>query len=199
MVRRLNRAAALVLIVTTGLVGCHLTGGMPADLGTGHGRVDRTFAAPLSRSVRATIDALDELNVHPKGLSVRAMEAVSDIGKPGWAAETNAEFFPDDQSFHELFDDHVLNVKGAQPVPFNPVLVTYKGETEDGRPVSVVVRAQPPDATRTMVMVRVGRDGDEANGRKLLDQVTGRMPGTDVPPSDNPPASPPADLPALPN
>ena len=208
-----RRAAVGALVGLIGLAGCHLTGGKLGDIGEGHGRVDRTFAAPLGRSTRAMIDALDELDVHPKGLSVRAMDSVSDIGKPGWASETNAEFFPDDLAFHELFDEHRLNIKGGtEPVPFNPVLVTYTGETADGRLVSVMVRAQPPDASQTLIMTRIGRSGDEPGSRKLLDRIAERMPGTAVtapalkaaPPAATGPASAagapaaPAELPALP-
>jgi len=191
MDRLRGMVAWIALLGFVGLAGCHLTGALPVDLGEGHGRVDRTYSASLGNSVRATIEALDELGVHPKGLSVRAMEAVSDIGKPGWKAETNAEYFPDDQSFHDLFDKHQLSVAGAESSPFNPVLVTYKGETPDGRAISVVVRAQPPDASQTMIMTRVDRDGDGVWGRKLLDQVGERLNLLPPPPAD------PA-LPALP-
>jgi len=194
MRRLCGKGGLITLTLLVGGVGCHLTGALPVDLGEGHGRVDRTYSASLGNSVRATIEALDELGVHPKGLSVRAMEAVSDIGKPGWKAETNAEYFPDDQSFHDLFDKHQLSVAGAEPSPFNPVLVTYQGETPDGRAISVVVRAQPPDASQTMIMTRVGRDGDGVWGRKLLDQVGERLNLLPPPPAGT--AS--ADLPPLP-
>ena len=157
------------------LVGCHLTGDLPVDLGEGHGRVDRTFTASLPNSVRATLGALDDLEIHPKGGTVRANDAVSNLGKPGWATATNDDFFPDNEAFHDLFDAQRLSVKGADPIPFAPILMAYKGETGDGRAVSVVVRSQPPEALRTQVMARIGREGDAALCQQLLDRIAERL------------------------
>jgi len=173
LIRGMDAWIALSMLV--GVAGCHLTGGLPANLGEGHGRVDRSFSTGLSQSVRATIDALDDLKVSPKDLSVRAIDAVSEVGKPGWVSATNAEYFPDNQAFRDLFDKHKLSVEGAEPTPFNPVQLTYRGETEDGRSVSVIVRSQPPDASQTLLMTRVGRGGDEALSRKLLDRIAERL------------------------
>ena len=167
--------AWIALSMLVGVAGCHLTGGLSANLGEGHGRVDRTFSTGLGQSVRAMIDALDDLKVSPKDMSVRAIDAVSEVGKPGWASATNAEYFPDNQAFRDLFDKHKLSVEGAEPTPFNPAQVTYRGETEDGRSVNVIVRSQPPDASQTLIMARVGRNGDEAWSRKLLDRVAERL------------------------
>ena len=75
MLRRWRFAPALLL--ASGLAGCHLTGAMPVDLDPGHGRVDRTYATSLGGSVRATLDALDDLEVAPKSMTIRANEHVS--------------------------------------------------------------------------------------------------------------------------
>ena len=187
---RLNRViVALVLAVPPGLVGCHLTRATPADLGPGRGRVDRTFSASLANSVRAAIDALDDLEVHPKNITIRANESASDIGEPGWDAQTNSEYFPDDASFHDLFDAQRLTVAGSDPVPFAPILMSYRGVTADGLAVNIIVRSQPPDARQTIVMARVGREGDEDLAKKLVDRIDERLkllPGqpatTDLPP-----------------
>ncbi len=186
MQRSHGTAAWIALSLLLGAAGCHLTGGLPVDLPEGHGRVDRTYSASLGHSVRAAIDSLDELKVRPKHASVRAIDAVSDVGEPGWAAETNAEYFPDNQAFRDLFDKHKLSINGAEPTRFNPALVNYKGETEDGRSVVVIVRAQPPDASQTLVMTRVGHNGDEAWSRKLLDRITERLNGLPKMPVDPP-------------
>ena len=167
--------AALVLVVTFAVAGCHLTGGSPADLGPGRGRVDRTFPVSLANSVRGMIDTLDDLQVRPKNITIRANEAASNLGKPAWNAQTNSEYFPDDASFHDLFDAQRLTVKGAEPVPFAPILMSYQGETEDGLAVNIVVRSQPPDAAQTMIMARVGHDGDEALARQIIDKVATRL------------------------
>ena len=185
-------AAWIALSVLLGAAGCHLTGGLPSTLSDGHGRVDRAYKASLARSVRAVISTLDDLKVKPKDLAIRAIDAVSDQGPPGWAAATNSDYFPDNESFHDLFDKHRLNVAGAEPTPFNPVQVTYKGETEDGRSVAIIVRSQPPDASETLIMTRVGREGDDAWSRKFLDLVTERLPGSTKPAADALPALPAA-------
>ena len=174
--RRLRgKVAWIALVLLAGGAGCHLTGGVPADLGEGHGRVDRTFATNLGTAIQATLGALDDLEVRPKGGTVRANDAVSDLGKPGWASATNTEFFRDDQSYRDLFERQLLSIKGADPIHFAPILMTYKGEAKDGRVVSVVIRSQPPDATQTLIMTRLGRDGDEAWSQQLLGRVGDRL------------------------
>lgn len=173
--RRPSPARVLALFLAVGLAGCHLPGGLPMELGPGRGRVDRTYPASLSHSVRATIAALDDLGVHPKGLIVRAIDASSDIGKPGWKDETNAEYLPDNQSYRDLFDLHRMSGTSEESIPFNPVLITYQGETAEGQAVHVVVRSEPPDASKTLIMTRVGRDGDEGWSGKLLDRVADHL------------------------
>ena len=172
--RRPIPSLAVALVLAIGVMGCHLTGGLPVELSSGHGRVDRTFTASLGNSVQAAVSALDDLGVHPKEASVRAVDAVSDIGAPGWPTQTNAEYIPDDQAFRNLFDQHLLAVPNSEPTRFNPILVTYKGETVDGQTVTVIVRAQPPDASQTMVMTRVGRS-DEVAGKKLIVRIAERL------------------------
>ncbi len=175
MHRLRGMAAWLVLSITVGAAGCHLTGALPVDLPEGHGRVDRTYSSSLSQSVRAAIDSLDDLKVRPKHASVRAIDAVSDVGEAGWAEQTNAEYFPDNAAYRDLFDKHKMSLEGSEPIRFNPALVTYRGETQDGRSVSVIVRSQPPDASQTLVMTKVGHGGDEAWSRKLLDRIAERL------------------------
>lgn len=206
--RCLTPRSTIALVLAVGIVGCHLPGNMPVELSPGRGRVDRTFTASLGNSVQAAVGALDDLGIHPKEASVRAVDAVSNIGPPGWESETNAEYIPDDAAFRNLFDQHLLVVAGQEPSRFNPVLVTYKGVTVDGESVTVIVRAQPPDATQTMVMTRVGRSGDEVAGRKIIDRIEARLKEATPKPVGDPAAAPapgspaasPADpaLPALP-
>ena len=196
MDRRRGLVAALWLIPLVGLAGCHLMGGSASDLGAGRGRVDRTYPASLKHSTRAMIVALDDLRVTPEGGSVRAMTAVSDMGKRGWEGQTNAEFFPENETFHDLFDAHQLNAVGVPTAFFNPVQVSYKGQTAEGKAVNVIVRSQPPDAATTLVMVRVGRDGDEAWGRTFLDKVNAHLEAKGqlqpaAAASNAPPATPP--------
>lgn len=193
--RRRTIAPLLALAVAAGVAGCHLTSKLPAEIEPGKGRVDRTFGAGLAESIRATLSALDELAVKPKGITIRANDRSTDLDKPGWASQTNDEYFPDDSSFRDLFERQRLAVLGSEPIPFAPILISYRGETEDHRPVAVVVRLVPPDALRTEVQARVGREGDEANGRKLLDQIAGHLPKSASEPTPAAPA-PPADKPA---
>lgn len=173
MLRR--RSFAPILLLLAGLAGCHLTGGMPVDLDPGRGRVDRTFIVGLGRAVRATLDALDDLEVAPKALTIRANDSASEQGGPKWQGQSNAEFLPDDASFRDLFEFQRMNVEGQGPIPFAPILVSYKGELRDGRDVVVVVRSLPPEARETRIMARIGRNGDEALGRKLIDDIAERL------------------------
>lgn len=195
------------IVVVAGLAGCHLTGagegGMPADLEAGRGRVEKTYTASLGQSVRATLDALDELDVKPLDGTIRANESASQLGKAKWVGQTNAEYLPDDSSFHDLFERQRLSVAGSDPIPFAPILMAYKGEIKPGQAVIVIVRSVPPDARQTQVMTRVGRDGDEAWSRQFLDKVSAHLPqpaatvvGAAASPGTTPPAL--ADLPPLP-
>ncbi len=187
-----------LILVLLGLAGCHLTGPkssepggkLPADLGEGHGRVDKTYTASLGQSIRATLDVLDELNVKPLDGSIRANDAASPLGKQKWVGQSNAEYLPDDVSFHDLFDRQRLNLPSGETTGFAPILMAYKGEIQDGKSVMVIIRSQPPDATRTQIMARVGRDGDEAWSRSFFDKITAHLPQAAP--------APPADLPALP-
>ena len=177
---RMVPIAALIL-----LAGCHLTSqdGLPADLGVGRGRVDRQYVAGLGQAVRATLTVLDELEVRPVNGIIRSNDGASVLGKAKWAGQTNSEYLPDDASFHDLFDRQRLTVANAEPVPFPPLLLAYKGELKGGRSVVVIVRSQPPDAKQTLIMARVGRDGDEAWGKQFLDMVATRLPQPAQPPA----------------
>ena len=192
-------AKLLPIVALVGVVGCHLTGegGLPADLGPGRGRVERTFTANLGQSVRATLAALDELDVKPVNGIIRANDAASVLGKPKWAGQTNSEYLADDESFEDLFYRQRLNVKGQEPSLFAPLLLAYKGELPGGKSVVVIVRSVPPDATKTVIMARVGNDGDEVWGAKFLDTIAFILPKPAEPaPTD--PARPGAGLPELP-
>ena len=190
----------LPIVALVGVVGCHLTGegGLPADLGPGRGRVERTFNANLGQSVRATLAALDELDAKPVNGIVRANDAASVLGKPKWIGQTNVEYLPDDESFVDLFYRQRLNVKGQEPSLFAPLLVAYKGELAGGKSVVVIVRSVPPDATKTVIMSRVGNNGDEAWSAKFLDTVAFILPQNPEPSTTQDPAPIPG-LPALPS
>ena len=185
------------IVALLGVAGCHIMGegGLPADLGLGRGRVEQTFTANLGESVRATLAALDEMDVKPVNGIVRANDAASVLGKQKWVGQTNVEYLPDDESFADLFYRQRLNVANQSPSVFAPLLMAYKGQLPGGRSVVVIVRSIPPDATNTVIMTRVGNDGDEAWSRKFLGTVAMLLP--DAPAGK--PTTPVSGLPALPD
>ena len=189
----------LPIFALVGLVGCHLTreAGLPADLGPGRGRVEQTFPADLGLAVRASLAALDQMDAKPVNGIVRANDAATVIGKPKWAGQTNEEYLPDDESFADLFYRQRLNVKGQEPSVFAPILLAYKGEVAGGKSVVVIIRSVPPDATKSVIMTRVGNDGDEAWSKKFLDTVAFILPHPPESPA-TPDAKPDPGLPSLP-
>ena len=190
------RFAGMLLLV--GLLGCHTVPGkvMPVDLGAGRGRADRTFAGGLGPVCRATLRALDDQVVHPTAISFRSM-AEGQTGQASVEVEppmppTNAEFLDGKLFGVEFFAGH--RAMADANFPFDPVLMTYKGETVDGRKVVVIVRSGRLDARRdggTVVMARIGHAGDEFWGRTLLDKVAGHLRRDPGPPTSTPATVPP--------
>ncbi len=87
------------------LVGCHLTGELPVDLGEGHGRVDRTFTASLPNSVRATLGCARRRGRPAQrgarsGPTTPPPTSASRAGRP----RPTTDFFPDNDAFRDLFD-----------------------------------------------------------------------------------------------
>ncbi len=189
---RMPLVVALVL-----LAGCHTMPGksMPVDLGAGWGRVDRSFAGALGPVCRATLRALDDQVVHPTAISFRSMtvgqteQASVEVEPP--MPPTNAEFLDGKLFGTEFFAGH--HAMAAANIPFDPVLMTYKGETVDGRKVVVIVRSSRFDAERdasTDVMARIGHTGDEHWTRTLLDKVAAHLHRDLVPAPDPVEAAP---------
>lgn len=185
-----------LLVALVVLAGCHtMPGVLPVDLGAGWGRVDRSFAGGLGPVCRATLRALDDQVVHPTALSFRSVgegqneQAAVDVAAP--LPPTNAEFLDGKLFGAEFFTGH-HKIAGTN-VPFDPVLMTYKGETVDGRKVVVIVRSARLDAERdasTVVMARVGHTGDAVWGRTFLDKVAGHLHRDLVPTEPTEPTTP---------
>ena len=185
------------LLLSLALAGCHSTlGTSPVDLGPGRGRVDRSFPVGLLPTTRALLESLDELGVRPRAMTFRTIgsdpseQAVIRVSP---IPATNAEILTG-KLFTDLLaarpnDRARVGGRGAS-IPCDPVLLSYKGAAGDGRDVVVIARSEELDIRRdagTLVMARVGPNGDETWGGALLDKVAARLPG---PPAGPPPATP---------
>ena len=188
------------LILGLALAGCRSTIGTDfVDLGPGQGRVDRSFPVGLNPTIRATLATLDDLGVRPRALTLRTMgtEPTDQAAlRVTPIPATNAEIL-DGKLFHDLLatraTDRVRVGGQAASIPGDPVLLSYKGTTADGREVVVIARAEELDIRRdsgTHVMARVGAAGDETWGGAFLDKVAGRLPGPPARPMPAPPAPP---------
>ena len=177
------RINAVAWCMAVALGGCHTLPFLTsADLGSGRGRVDRSFPAGLRTTTLATITALSGLGVRPTALSFTSV-----TGDPAQQSavvvtplpETTAELL-DGKLFKEILFNQKMIGPADQSIPFHPVMMTFKGQGHDGRHLVVIVqsrRFEAADDKETLVTVRVGPLGDHAWSQDLLDKVAARIEG----------------------
>ncbi len=203
-----------VALLAGGVAGCHFPAdrwvGNPERLNAGGaGRAETTAknsggapapAAPAAAdfypTVRATLAALDDMQVRPEALTIEnGAQADRPLRSGDLAgAASNAALLPADQpATREIFGNHRLPTTrpGAPVVRFDPVGLDYHGQGGDGRPVAVVVRTSAADAggPGLDISARIGPDGagDEAWSRAFLARVSARLAEQARPPAPEPP------------
>ena len=172
MRRDATRIAVLAAGLAVAAIGCQaMKRGLPVELEEGRGRVDRTWTKPFDQVVGALVGALDEHSIAPDAVSLQDTGTALIEMMQANEKKTNAGL-----NLGQTLD-RASEVYGQ---PFQVRFLTYRGTTTDGRTVHLIARAEPESS---QVMVRVGRNGDEAKATAILDAIATRL---DQPPKPAP-------------
>ena len=167
-----------MLTLVVGLAGCHLVSSPIRDYyGPGLGRVDQSFPATIRPTLVATLGALDDVGVRPVKMTIQNLSDApqNQVGLEIEPTPTNAGMLPPGERSDDIFVRHQLKVTGAQPEPFLPFFVTYRGKAADGRTVYVTIATKRGDEADNQVTVRIGSRVDEAWCRAFLAKLAARI------------------------
>ena len=152
------------------LWGCQTTTLLlPADLGPGNGRADRSYEEPVARVIPAVFKALDDHKISPMSVTFRNEKDGSAIDvEEADEARKNVLLLKD----RNVLVDEEIELPDGKTKPFKVGQMLYTGFSVDGHRVVVTVKTQGED---TEVSTRVGRIGNRQRALALLDGVTGRL------------------------